>query len=89
MSETLFGSGQTMDCDHCRFVCKSMKRGLAIVKVWILRIVSVVAGVRSILCIIIKDALAVARQIIMQHQRLTYMFVKCERASIPSVNVMV
>ena len=39
--ETLFGNGQSMDYDNCCFECTSMKLGLAMVQLWILKIVFV------------------------------------------------
>jgi len=36
--ETLFGNGESMDYENCCFVCTSTKLGLAIVKIWILKI---------------------------------------------------
>ena len=37
--EALFGNGQHMDYENYRFVCTSMKRGLAMFKIWIMNIV--------------------------------------------------
>ena len=39
--ETSFGNGQSLDYETCRFVYTSMKRGLAMLKVWNMRIVLV------------------------------------------------
>ena len=36
--ETLFGNGQSVDYENCRFVCTSMKSGLAMLNVWIMNI---------------------------------------------------
>ena len=56
--ERLFGNAQNMDYETCRFVCTSMKRGLPVAKIWIMKIG---AGLRSITCIIIKHVSATDR----------------------------
>ena len=62
--ETLFGNGQRMDYENCRFVCTSMKRGLAMLKSMDYEHCMFVAGLRSIPRIIIKHFLASARDAI-------------------------
>ena len=58
--EASFGNVQSMDYETCRFVCTSMTRGLAMLKIWNMKISCFVAGLRSIQCIIIRHVLAPA-----------------------------
>ena len=61
--QTSFGSRRSVDYENCRFVRKSKKGGLAMVKVWIMRMVFClfVACLCSIQRLIIKHVLACAR----------------------------
>ena len=81
-------NGQSMDYENCRFVCTSMKRGLAMLKVWSMKIVclllvSVRYSVSSSNTLWQLPGMKYAKSEIYTH------FLKFERASIRSVNIMV